>query len=44
MSRERSELWHDQEKYALNAVAGCFFGLDMSVLTVSRDDDEPGRR
>jgi hypothetical protein len=33
MARERPELWHDQEKYALNAVVGCFSGLDVAVFT-----------
>jgi len=35
-ARERPELWHDQEKYALNAVVGCFSGLDVAVFTAGR--------
>jgi len=36
MARERPELWHDREKYALNAVAGCFSGQAVAVFSAER--------
>jgi hypothetical protein len=42
MARERPELWHDREKYALNGVSRCFSGLDVAAFSAGREYDEPG--